>query len=265
MNDFFDTLYRNISTACSLILDYRYIIFVGKTIKNVFEKGIYISTILDVMFLQLLTSLPLVAFAGFAMGALITLQAYIVLADKGMASLTGITLFKAMFYELGPMMTSLIIVAKSGSTSCSSLGHMKQSNQLDALISMGISPISHIVVPSIIGNTLLAPFLCLIHACSGLCSGFFLSTQLGLSFVDLYQQISYNVNIYDIFIGIIVKSIIFGLILSSMSSFFGMKPAKGASGISQNTAEFVMLSFSYILICNFIIDVLVKMIIYPSL
>src|ERR1700691_5477444 len=81
-------------------------------------------------------SLPVVAITGFSTGMVLAAQSFFQLADKGLASATGLMVTKAMLVELGPVLTAFMVTGRVGAAMCAELGTMKVTEQIDALRSM---------------------------------------------------------------------------------------------------------------------------------
>ena len=88
-----------------------------------------------------MSSLNVVAITGASTGIVLAVQSYYQLSDKGLASVTGLMVAKAMITELGPVLTALMVTGRVGSAMCAELGTMQVTEQIDALRSMGVNPI----------------------------------------------------------------------------------------------------------------------------
>ena len=253
-------IFKHIQTKMSscnewLVLPGEYIHFLNRMVRLFFTHGVKITSVFDAIILQIYTSLPLVIVSGMFLGSIFTLQAHMILTDKGLNNLTGIILLEALFYELGPLILSFILVAKSGVPMCLKLGHMYLSEQLDMLMSMGISPILFLIVPMILGDMILMPCLCLVHAVIGLFVGGVIASHfIGINKADMMLHIQINASIQNIVIGVIFKSIIFAFIISSMGAFYGVKPVKNIRMVHTNASKFALCAFSLVMLANFVID-----------
>ena len=92
-------------------------------------------------------SLPVVAITGFSTGMVLAAQAFFQLADKGLASATGLMVAKAMLVELGPVLTAFMVTGRVGASMCAELGTMRVTEQIDAMRSMSVNPLRYLIAP----------------------------------------------------------------------------------------------------------------------
>ena len=95
-------------------------------------------------------SIGVVAITGFATGLVISAQSIFQLTDKGLAAVTGIMVTKGMITELGPILTGFMVTGRVGAAICAELGTMEVSEQIDALESMSVNPLRHLIAPRFI-------------------------------------------------------------------------------------------------------------------
>src|SRR5207247_1374671 len=104
-------------------------------------------------------SLPVVAITGFSTGMVLAAQAYFQLEDKGLASITGLMVTKAMMVELGPVLTAFMVTGRVGAAMCAELGTMRVTEQIDALRSMDVNPLRYLIAPRFIAGFFMMPLL----------------------------------------------------------------------------------------------------------
>lgn len=206
------------------------------------------------------TSLPVVGITGFSTGLVLAAQSFFQLADKGLASATGIMVTKAMLTELGPILTAFMITGRVGASMCAELGTMKVSEQIDAIESMAVSPCRYLLVPRFIAGIFATPLLTLYSTFLGVIGGYLLSVYFfGMSSSDYLSPISQYITPFDITTGII-KSFIFGIIIITVSCFKGINTSKGARGVGIATTQSVVVCYTFILIINFLMTLIMNVI-----
>src|SRR5262249_41468096 len=92
-------------------------------------------------------SLPVVAITGFSTGLVLAAQSIYQLSDKGLTSVTGLMVTKAMMTELGPVLTAFMVTGRVGAAMCAELGSMVVTEQIDALQTMAINPNRYLLAP----------------------------------------------------------------------------------------------------------------------
>src|SRR5580698_11131896 len=97
------------------------------------------------------SSLPVVAITGFSTGLVLAAQSFYQLADKGLTSITGLLVAKAMITELGPVLTAFMVTGRVGAAMCAELGTMRVTEQVDAMQTMAVHRNRFLIAPRYIG------------------------------------------------------------------------------------------------------------------
>lgn len=213
------------------------------------------SLLLDQFFNIGVLSLPVVAITGFSTGLVLAAQSFYTLADKGLASATGLFVGKAMLTEIGPVLTAFMVTGRVGSSMCAVIGTMRVTEQIDALKSMAINPLRYLVVPRIIGSILMLPLLTIFSACLGIFGGYLISVYIfGMTSQGYFDPIPDNVTFFDVF-ACMIKGFFFGLLVSTISCYKGLTTRGGASGVGKSITTSVVICYTAILIINFLLTV----------
>lgn len=200
-------------------------------------------------------SLPVVAITGFSTGMVLAAQSYFQLSDKGLASATGLMVTKAMMVELGPVLTAFMITGRVGSAMCATLGTMRVTEQIDALKSMSVDPLSYLVAPRFIAGIFMMPLLTVFSTLCGVLGGYFIAVDYyGMSPTSFTDPLPVNIHLFDFLSGL-TKAFVFGIIITTISCYKGMTTRGGAAGVGRATTNSVVMCYSVILITNFIITV----------
>ena len=144
----FDKLIKSVSSVGE------YVLLVISVVVVSVKKFPHWPLIRDQLFNVGVASLPVVAITGFSTGMVLAAQSFFQLNDKGLASVTGLMVTKAMMVELGPILTAFMVTGRVGSAMCAEIGTMKVTEQIDAVELHGCQP-----------NTLSTstPYLCWHH------------------------------------------------------------------------------------------------------
>lgn len=200
-------------------------------------------------------SLPVVAITGFSTGMVLAAQSFFQLSDKGLASATGLMVTKAMMVELGPVLTAFMVTGRVGAAMCAELGTMRVTEQIDALRSMAVDPLSYLVAPRFIAGTLMLPLLTIFSTVMGVMGGYVIAVyyyhMAPNSFLD---PLPLHVTNFD-FISGMVKAFVFGMIIVTISCYRGMTTTGGAAGVGRATTQSVVICYSVILIGNFLLTI----------
>jgi phospholipid/cholesterol/gamma-HCH transport system permease protein len=202
-----------------------------------------------------INSLPLVSLISFFVGIIIAFQTAYQLkqfsSEIYIASLVALSLVR----ELGPVLGSLIVAARSGASITAGIGSMKISEQVDALEAFAVNPIDYLVVPKFLALIIAMPVLIIYADCLGILGGYLVgNSKFGMPF-DFYFKLTFDaLKLKDILSGMI-KAVCFGAIIAFVSSYEGFKPFS-STDVSQAVTRSVVRSFIFIIICDCILTAL---------
>jgi phospholipid/cholesterol/gamma-HCH transport system permease protein len=200
-------------------------------------------------------SLPVIAVTGLSTGMVLAAQAYFQLSDKGLTGTTGIMVAKSMLVELGPILTAFMITGRVGAAITAELGSMRVTEQIDALKSMAVDPLSYLVAPRFIAMTLMVPVLTVFSCAMGIFGGYLVAVQLyGMAPQTFFDPMPIYITSFDIISGF-SKSFFFGLLIVTISCYRGMNTQGGAAGVGRSTTNSVVICYSAILLANFMLTI----------
>ncbi len=198
-------------------------------------------------------SVALIVFTGAFTGMVSALQTYNGVSRFGAHSMVGATVALGLTRELGPVLSSLMVIGRAVSAMAAELGTMRTTQQIDALRSMAINPIHYLVVPRVWAMVLTLPVLALFFSFSGIVAAYFMSTyQLGLDESAFMSSIKTYLAIEDVTHGLI-KCVIFGLVISLIGCNEGYNSKPGTKGVANATTTSVVTSSVTVLILDYII------------
>lgn len=196
-------------------------------------------------------SLIVVLLTGSFTGMVLAIQLYYTLRKFGSEALLGPAIALTLIRELGPVLCALMITGRAGSALTAEIGIMRITEQIDAIIAMGLNPIRYLIVPSIVAAIITFPLLTAIFDLIGIYSGYAVAVNmLGLSEGTYFSQMETFVDLKDITQGF-WKSFSFGIIVSWISCHKGYHTVFGAEGVSKATTESVVMSSVLILVWDY--------------
>ncbi len=181
----------------------------------------------------------ILAFVGAVQLRLFGAQIYI-------ANLVGL----GMAREMGAMMTAIIMAGRTGAAFAAQLGTMQVNEEIDALKTMGISPIEFLVLPRLLALFFTMPLLCIYADFMGILGGAIVSaTMLDISFFQYFQQVQEAVALKHFIIGI-VKAGIFGVLVATAGCFRGIQCGRSASAVGYAATSAVVTSIVLIVVAD---------------
>ena len=199
-------------------------------------------------------SIPIVILMSAFMGGVIALQTASNMDSPLLPSYTvGYITQSSTILEFSPTIISLILAGKIGSNIASQVGTMRVTEQIDALEIMGVNSLNHLVFPKIVAAILFFPVLVIFSMFMSLIGGY-----LSLILSDLTSTETYIMGIRSFFevenvYYALTKTVVFGFIIVSVSSFYGYYVKGGALEVGSASTQAVVASSVAILIANFLL------------
>ncbi len=231
-----------------------YFLFLGRVFSRPGKGSVFFKRLIDEMYNMGLGSLVILVIVSLAMGSVITTQTALQVDSSWVPAWTvGFTVRTSVILELCPTIISLLLVGNLGSRITAEIGSMRVTEQIDALEVMGVNSASYLVFPKIISSLIVNPALIIISIFVALFGGYLtvLISQV-IPMYDYLDGLTAFFRMYDIWYAL-VKSIVFGFVISSVSSFYGYRIEGGALELGKANTESVVVASSFILVLNLLI------------
>ena len=205
-------------------------------------------------------ALPIVTLISFLVGLILAFVGAVQLAMFGaqifIANLVGI----AMAREMAAIMTGIIMAGRTGAAFAAQIGTMQVNEEVDALITMGVSPMEFLVLPRMIALIVMMPLLCLYANLVGILGGFVVGTGMfDISFTQYMEQTRLALNLTHFGLGIF-KSAIFGVLVATAGCLRGMECGRSASAVGDAATSAVVTSIVLIVVIDGIFAVITNII-----
>ncbi len=195
-------------------------------------------------------AIPIVSLISLFMGLILALQGAYQLEKFGASSFVTALVGVAMTRELGPLITAIVIAGRSGSAFAAEIGTMKVSEEIDALEAMGLNSVKYLVVPKYLALLVMMPCLTLLSDLAGILGGgIFEIVQLDQNLSIFILATRDALAMRDIWTGLI-KSIVFGLIITKVGCYEGFAVRGGAEGVGKATTSSVVVSIFLIIFAD---------------
>ncbi len=203
-------------------------------------------------------AMPVTALVGFLIGVVIsyltadTLKAYG--AGVYIVNLLGISIIR----ELGPLLVAILLAGRSGSAMTAQIGVMRVTEEIDAMITMGISPISRIVLPKVIGLTVAMPLVSIWAIAAALVGGALAAqAQLGIDFFYFLDSLPKVVSADNIWIAS-VKTMSFGMAIALISCHFGLRTKPNTESVSNSITTSVVAAITIVILLDAVFAIMFR-------
>ena len=201
-------------------------------------------------------SLGVTVLTGAAVGGVLAVHSYEGLHRFNGEQFVGPLIFLSMTREFGPVLTALMVTGRAGSAMTAEIGSMRITEQIDALQTLCIDVRQYLILPRIFAATFILPFLAIFCSMIGITVGYFMAVNVLHINGEMYMDsIRSNVVLTDITYGL-VKSSVFGFIMSLICCYKGFNTKKGAQGLGISTTQAVVLANVSILIADYLLTAL---------
>lgn len=230
-------------------------LFIGRTIGWMFRRVPRSEQLLPTFYEIGVKSLPVVAITGTFIGMVLAVQTYYQFRTLGLESRLGAVINMTLVRELGPVLAATMLAGRVGSAMAAQIGTMRVTEQIDALSSMGASPMQHLVVPRFLACVILIPTLTILADFMGVVGGYLYSVAgFGIDRHFYWHNSATFVGSWD-FISGIIKSFFFGATIALISCYRGFNCKPGAEGVGRAATAAFVHSFVLILVEDFLLNV----------
>jgi len=199
-------------------------------------------------------ALPIVTLISFLIGLIIAFLGAVVLLRLGAGYYVSYLVGYGMLREMGALMTGIIIAGRTGAAFAAELGTMKITEEIDALRTLGVSPIDHLVMPRVMGIFAMMPLLTIYAVFIGILGGLIVAvTMLDLTAGQFINGLLTPLELSDGLLGVF-KGTVFGLIIGVAGCMRGMQTGSDAGAVGRAATSAVVTAITSIIVANTVID-----------
>ncbi len=200
-------------------------------------------------------ALPIVGLLSFLLGVVVAYQGAAQLRQYGanifVADLVGVSMLR----EFAPLITAIIIAGRSGSAYAAQIGTMAVTEEIDALHTLGISPLELLVLPKVMALVIVLPLLTVFADGLGVLGGMLMArSQLDVGFAEFLDRFVKAVSLTSYFVGL-AKAPVFAIIIAFVGCFQGLRTHGGADSVGRQTTRAVVQSIFLVIVADALFSV----------
>ena len=201
-------------------------------------------------------ALPILSLITFFIGLILALQAAYELRKLGAMSAVATMVAISMSRELGPLITAIVVIGRSGSAFAAEIGTMKVSEEIDAMETMAIKPVRFLVVPKFLAMAVMLPCLTIWANVMGILGGsLFGVAQADFTFERYIRASIDSLYLRDIATGLL-KSLMFGITITAVGCLEGLSTGSGAEEVGRSTTRAVVMSIFLVVVADLLFTAL---------
>lgn len=231
----------------------RLVLLTGRTLLWSVRPPFRLSQLMAAMEFIGVQSLFIIMLTGTFSGMVFALQVVASLRQFGAEGVVGSVVAISLTREISPVFAALMVTARGGSAIAAELGNMRVTEQIDALTTMGVSPIQYLLAPRLWASVLMLPLLCILYSCVGMIGAYgvaiyWMRVDPGIFLSNIERYLMPE----DLFMGEL-KAATFGFLIAAISCEKGFFASGGARGVGMATTRAVVHSAVAILVSNYVI------------
>jgi phospholipid/cholesterol/gamma-HCH transport system permease protein len=202
-------------------------------------------------------SLIIIVISGLFVGFVLGLQGYYTLNRYGAEEALGLLVTLSLVRELGPVVTALLFAGRAGTSLTAEIGLMKAGEQLAAMEVMAVDPIRRVIAPRFWGGVIAMPILAAVFSMVGVLGGWVVGVLLiGIDSGAFWSQMQAGVDVIDDVLNGVIKSVVFGFVVTAIALFEGWKCRPTPEGVARATTRTVVAGSLAVLGLDFVLTAL---------
>ncbi len=232
-------------------------LFLLEVISGTWQLGKRFELVVQQIYAVGVLTLLIILVSGLFVGMVLGLQGYNTLAKFGAAESLGLLVALSLVRELGPVVTALLFAGRAGSALTAEIGLMKATEQLAGMEMMAVNPINRVIAPRFIAGIIALPLLSTLFSAVGVLGGHLVGVGLlGVDSGAFWSQMQSGVDFHDDVMNGVIKSLVFGVVVSWIAVFQGYDSVPTSEGVSRATNRTVVFSSLAVLGLDFIMTAL---------
>ncbi len=230
--------------------------FVWDTLRFTLRYGVRWQRVMLETYRVGIRAFPILLVMTAFVGTNVAIQGYTAFSTLGAQTMVGMFVSMAGLREICPILAGVMVAAKTGTELTAQLAVMRTREQIDAMEVMAVNPYAELVAPSFLAIVIALPLLTVLGLISTLVSAYLVAVyQLGVSPGEYSDYVWSNVTSLDL-VNALVKGVVFGMLIATISGFFGFFSEKGPKGVGKATNRAVVTMCIVCILADYLLTAL---------
>ena len=219
-------------------------------------KKLHFSSIVSNIYTTGLQALPILALLSFLIGVVLAYQMGLQLETFGVTSFIAYLAGMACLREFAPLVTAIIVAGRTSSAFTAQIGSMKVNEEIDALETMGLSPVELLVLPKVLGLLFVFPLLIFWADIFSIAGAMYMSKlRLDVSYIEFARRLQDSIQVKQVLLGL-YKAPAFAILIALVGCFQGFQVESSAVSVGHQTTKSVVQALFLIIITDAIYSIL---------
>jgi phospholipid/cholesterol/gamma-HCH transport system permease protein len=201
-------------------------------------------------------AIPIVSLIAFFVGIIIALQGAYELQRLGATQLVASLVAISIARELGPLITAIVVIGRSGSAFAAEIGTMRVTEELDALRTMALDPVAFLVLPKFLAMAVMLPCLTIWADLMGILGGSLFGVAGGGDTFGGYMLATRDALVLRDITSGVIKSVVFGMVITAVGCQEGFTTGAGAEEVGRSTTSAVVISILLVILIDLVFTAL---------
>ena len=202
-------------------------------------------------------ALGIITLTSFLVGMILAYLGAAQLAQFGAQIYVADLVTIGMLREMGALMVAVVMAGRTGAAYAAQLGTMQTNEEIDAIVTLGISPMEFLVLPRMIALVLIMPLLVLYANAIGLLGGAIVAAGMDVSLMQFYQEFQKVLAFNHLGVGL-VKSLLFGILIAIAGCRAGIQCGRNSAAVGQAATTAVVTSIVYLIVADALLNILLQ-------
>jgi len=194
-------------------------------------------------------AVPVVSLLGFLIGVILAYQCAVAMQRYGITSAIPAVVGIAMFRELGPLITAVLLAGRSGSAYAAEIGTMTVTEEVSALRTLGLNPVRFLAVPRVLAAMLVTPLLAVFCNLLGVLGGYTVMAGYQFTFAQYVNAVRHATNYQDL-AGGVLKTVAFAFIVGGIGCLRGLRTGDGPGAVGDSTTRAVVAGIVLVIVTD---------------
>jgi phospholipid/cholesterol/gamma-HCH transport system permease protein len=194
-------------------------------------------------------ALPIVSLLALLTGSILGFVGAMQLRKFGatiyMTDLVGLTMAR----EMAAIMTAVIMTGRTGAAFAAQIGSMNVNQEIDALETLGLSPVEYLILPRTLALVLMLPLLTLYANVLGWFGGYLVALPMNINSAEYWFQLKGSLSLEHIGFGL-SKSVFFGIVVATTGCYYGLRSGRSSAAVGQATTRAVVAGITWIVVLD---------------